>query len=114
MEIELVLNGKKKKFRSKAITFKAFRKGTELLPKFHNDEFLGNGYSMEELDESVDLVVDYFNNQFTKEEFHEGFMMEDALDYMALFQQVLLNIQMNNQKREIINSAGKKQPQKQA
>jgi len=111
MEVELIADGKKKKFKSKKITFRTFRRGTELLKAFSNDEFLGNNYSMEELDEAVDLVLDYFNHQFTKEEFYDGFQVEDALDFLSFFGEVLANIQMNNGKRELLENAGKRAAQ---
>lgn len=114
MEIELTLNGKKKKFKSKGITFRTYRTGTELLPKVQNEEFLGNDFPMEELDEAVDLVLNYFNHQFTKDEFYDGYHMGDSLDFVAMFWEVLLNIQMNNGKREIMqNAEGKQKSQKQ-
>ena len=114
MEIEIIIDGKKKVFRSKEITFKVFRKGTEILPKFSSGEFMGDGYPMEELDEAVDLIVDYFGNQFTLEQFYDGFMMDDALDFIVLFKQVLMNIQMNNGKRKMLEEVGKHKAQKQA
>lgn len=115
MEIELKLDGKKKKFKSKGITFRTYRVGTELLPKIHNGEFLGDNFPMEELDEAVDVVLNYFNRQFTQDEFYDGFEMEDSLDFITLFHEVLLNIQMDNGKRELLaNAEGKSKTQKQA
>lgn len=113
MEIELKLNGKKKKFKSNKITFGTFLKGTEILPAFQKGEFLGDDYEMEQMDDAIELILNFFNNQFTKEEFCDGYEVEDGLDFFALFQQVLLNIQMNNGKRKMLEEAGKRQAQKQ-
>lgn len=115
MEIELIINGKKKKFKSKGITFRTYKLGTELLPKAQNGEFLGDNFPTNELDEAVDLILDFFNKQFTLDEFYDGFNMDDSLDFITLFHEVLLNIQMNNGKRELAMSAeGKQKTQKQA
>lgn len=114
MEIELLINGKKKKFKSKGITFRTYRIGTELVPKIHEGEFLGDNYPMEELDMAVDLILDFFNKQFTQEDFYDGFQMDDSLDFITLIHEVLLNIQMDNGKREILaNAEGKRKAQKQ-
>lgn len=111
MEIELELNGKTKTYTSKKITFKTFRDGTALLKRFNEEDFLENDYDLNDLDEAVDLIVGYFHNQFTRDEFYDGYMLEDAIDFMALFQNVLVNIQMNNGKRELLEEAGKKTAQ---
>ncbi len=108
MEIELTLNGKKKTFKSQKITFKTFKSGTSILKRFTDEDFLENDYDLNDLDEAVQLIVDYFNGQFTADEFCEGYMLEDAIDFMSLFQTILANIQMNNGKRELLEQAGKK------
>lgn len=115
MEIVLKLKGKNKKFTSKFITFRSYKLGTELLPKAQEGEFLGDNFPIEELDVAVDLILDVFNNQFTLDEFYDGFEMDDSLDFISLFHEVLLNIQMNNGKRNLALSAeGKQKAQKQA
>lgn len=114
MEIELKIDNKKKKFKSKGISFRTYRVGTELLPKTEKGEFMGNNFPIEELDEAVNLILNYFNNQFTLDEFNDGFQMEDSLDFISLFWEVLLNIQMDNGKREVMqNAEGKLKTQKQ-
>lgn len=111
MKIELELNGKKKTYKSNKITFKTFREGTSLLKRFNEGDFLENDYNLDDLDEAVDLIVGYFHNQFTRDEFYDGYMLEDAIDFMAVFQEVLVNIQMNNGKRELLEEVGKKEAQ---
>lgn len=114
MELELEIKGKKRKFKSKEITMRTFRDGTVLLTKFNNSEFLDNNYPISELEEAVDLIRLYFGKQFTVDQFMDGFKVEDSQDFMALFSKVLINIQMNDEKREMIDSTvAKMEAQKQ-
>lgn len=114
MEITLNIKDKEKKFKSKEITFRAFLKGTDLMRKMNSGEFLGDNYDLNEMNEAVELIINYFGNQFTQDDFYDGFKLEDSLDFFALFNEVLINIQMNDGKRSILEGAeGKSQVLKQ-
>lgn len=108
MELQLTLKGKTKTFKSTKITFKTFKQGTALLKRFNDGDFLENDYDLNDLDDAVQLIVDYYHGQFTVDDFCEGYMMEDSIDFLNLFQTILVNIQMNNGKRELLEEAGKK------
>ena len=92
-----------KKYESGTITFKTFLMGSEIMTKVNKGQFLANETETE-IDEHIEaakLIVAYFNDQFTYEDFTTGYKMKDGVEFMQLFQKVLFNIQMNNGEREL-------------
>lgn|GEM_PF-5836280 len=107
--MELKLNGKT--YKTGTITFGIFRKGTEYLKGLQNQTFLGPEYPLSELDEAVDFIILVYGNNFTTEEFYNGFNMVDSTDFMAFFGSILSNIQMTEEKRHFLAEKAQQEQQ---
>lgn len=108
MELKLVVNGKEKAYKSGMITGRMFRRAVEVRKQFLDGELLGENFGIDQLDEVVEFFVEYFNKQFTVDEFYDGFLVSDAQDFMLFLFKVLHNIQTNEEKfKEPVDSVGK-------
>lgn len=99
MKLTLILDGQEKVFENKKITFGLFLRATEIMTERIKEEFFGDNYPPEQMQEAKELVCTYFG--CTEKEFEKGFMMEDSSDFFVMFDTVLSNIQLNNGKREV-------------
>lgn len=99
MELSLKIDGKPKKIKNKEVTFKTFEKAIIYTKRMESNEFLGDNYPIEELTEAKEFICDYFD--VTTEDFENGFIMRDGIDFFGLFSQVLMNIQTNEGRREV-------------
>ena len=108
MELVLVLNEKETTFRTGKITVRMFRRATEVRKAFIDEKFLGENYPSTDLDEAVQFIVEYFGNQFSVDDFYDGFMVSDAQDLMVFFFKVLNNIQTNEEKFKVAEDASGK------
>ena len=108
MELKLTLNGKEKSYKSGIITGRMFRRSVEVRKQFFDGELMGENYGVDQLDEVVEFIVDYFGRQFTVDDFYDGFMFADAQEFVLLFLKVLNNIQTNEEKfKGAVDSVGK-------
>ena len=108
MELKLTLDGKEKVYKSGIITVRMFRRATEVRKAFIDEKFLGENYPATDLDEAVQFIVEYFGNQFSVDDFYDGFMISDAQDLMVFFFKVLNNIQTNEEKFKVAEDASGK------
>ena len=108
MELTLVLNEKETIFRTGKITVRMFRRATEVRKAFIDEKFLGENYPATDLDEAVQFIVEYFGNQFSVDDFYDGFMISDAQDLMVFFFKMLNNIQTNEEKFKVAEDASGK------
>ncbi|MBP1044844.1 hypothetical protein I6N96_01025 [Enterococcus sp. BWM-S5] len=100
MDLILTIKGKEKKIQSQPINFGLFRRATEILKKYNAGDFLGNDYPTEEMDEAVNLICEYFN--ISSKQFETGFQVVDSTTFFMFFAQVLMSIQLNDGKREVV------------
>ena len=105
MKLTLIVNEQEKVFENKKITFGLFLRATEIITERIKEEFFGDNYPPEQMQEAKELICTYFG--CTEDEFEQGFMMEDSSDFFKLFDDVLNNIQLNNGKREAAEEEGK-------
>lgn len=102
--MEIKLNNKT--FKSGAITIGLFQKATELAMKW-DDLFTDDGFlTAEGFKEGKEVVVAYFNNQFTEEDL-DNYEIQDGIDFINLINRVMNNIQMNEGRRKEIEEARK-------
>lgn len=75
MKINLMIDGKKKEFYSRGLNARASLKAFEYLEEIENNVINGEGklYSEEQVERLLDFVVSLFNNQFTEDEFLDGY-----------------------------------------
>lgn len=73
MEIKLKINGKDKKFTQSFAPAKVYRKALEI-EKYTQSE---NADVEEIFDKRLELIVELFNNQFTKDELENGLNVID-------------------------------------
>ncbi|MDR2832977.1 MAG: hypothetical protein LBV67_04595 [Streptococcaceae bacterium] len=102
MELILKINGKKKTFKNKKISIGLFRRALEITEKINSKKIENDLSVLEEYHEISGLICEYFG--VTKEEFEDGYFVEDGNEFYTFFFSVLGNIQSNNGK----NSAEKK------
>ena len=107
MELKLTLNGKEKVYKSGIITGRMFRRSVEVRKQFFDGELMGENYGVDQLDEVVEFIVDYFGKQFTVDDFYDGFMFADAQEFVLFLMKVLHNIQTNEEKFKPVDSVGK-------
>ena len=112
MEITLTINGQDKKFISPNPTFKVIRLGADLTVRAGRSEFLPDGDPTADFDEAVAFVCAYFGDQFTVEDFHNGYQAQDLLEFCMLVNEILGAIQVNPKRLEAKTSTEQKNSQK--
>lgn len=122
MKIELVLDGKKKSFKSKTISVLTYHKAMIMQANAMAEKFMNGSMStleeedhlkfMDDYYEFVDLVVVFFGKQFTADEFMEGFQIIGGFDHSKFVFDVLHNIQTGGMVKEVTEGKTKDQPKK--
>lgn len=100
MELQLNINGEKRLFESGKITMKLFRKATRIHRQFVKEELFGEDFPESDFDKAVSFIVEYFGNQFTIDEFWDGYEISDSTEFFGFFLRVLNHIQTNEEKQE--------------
>ena len=91
----------KKTYKSGTITFKTFEKGTEVATRLEEGDLIQDGFlTKEAFDLTKEIIVLYFNGQFTADELSDGLVLEDGFDYLGIIFQIVNNIQTNEGRRE--------------
>lgn len=75
MKIKLNIGGKQREFYSKGLTARASLKAFEYLEEIENKALSGEDklYGPEQMERLLDFVVSLFGNQFTEDEFLDGY-----------------------------------------
>lgn len=95
MKIQLVIDGKKKTFNSKPITFRGYHNMVLYEQKIFNANQVPveeQEFNFDDYMEFVDIVVDYFGNQFTVDEFLDGYYLEGGFEHSMFVFEVLGNV----------------------
>lgn len=100
MKITLDINGKDKEFKSAKITTRLYRKTIGLHSAWRSGEFMPKGYGVEDIDGAIDYILEVFGNQFTADEFLDGYYLGDSVDFMALIDACMDNVIFNEGKVE--------------
>ena len=101
MEVTLTIKGKKKKFKMGKVSVRLYRETVTLLHEFKNGTFMPDNYESDDIDKAVDYIVTVFSNQFTSDEFLDGFELYDAVEFMQLLNQCMDNVLFNKGRVEV-------------
>lgn len=106
MELVLKIDGQEKKYVSPPPKFAVMLKTSELFKAMEKGEFLRDDATDE--DSYVDMlklrdyIVMVFGNQFTTEEFDNGFEAEDTSDFFSLARLLMQEVLVNPKKLELL------------
>lgn len=101
MEVTLTIEGKKKKFKMGNVSVRLYRETVTLLHEFKNGTFMPDNYQSGDIDKAVDYIVSVFGNQFTADEFLDGYELYDAVEFMQLLNQCMDNVLFNKGRVEV-------------
>ena len=96
----------KKTYKSGTITFKTFEKGTYLAQRLEEGDLIKDGFlTAEAFDFTKEIIVLYFNNQFSEDDIEHGLVIEDGLGYLEIIYRIINNIQTNEGRRQQLEEA---------
>lgn len=102
MELKLHINGKTKMFQSPQPNFAVMLRTAELFKEMEQGTFLADNAKDEQnyndLLKLRNYIVLVFNNQFTADEFDEGYVSEDMVDFFALGRGLMSEVMINPKK----------------
>ena len=100
MEIVLDINGKETTFKTGKVTVRLYRKTVDLHSAWVAGEFMPKGYTSKDIDQAIEYICEVFGNQFTLDDFLDGYEMNDSLDFMVLINGCMDNVLFNGGKVE--------------
>lgn len=103
MKLTLNIEGKERSFLSSKITMRQFKQGSNLLRELMAGELFGEDYPESDYDKVISFVCDRFDNQFTMDEFWDGFEIQDSTDFFTFIHRVLQDVQTNEEKQKLMN-----------
>lgn len=106
MELVLKIDGQEKKYVSPSPKFAVMLKTSELFKAMEKGEFLRDDATDEDSYADMlklrDYIVMVFGNQFTAEEFDNGFEAEDTSDFFSLARLLMQEVLVNPKKLELL------------